>query len=236
MLVLSPGTNYEARQKVVSRVLTVLGAEGRAIRTRPRGSWTSTQFRWAALERWQPAVRTDLEPAAARAELARRWLAAFGPATVEDLRWWAGWTLGATRAALAPSKPPRSISTARPASSCRMTPSPANAVEPWAALLPALDATTMGWKQRDWYLAEHGPLLFDRNGNASPTVWWDGRIVGGWAQATGGEIRSGCSRTSAPMRARRSSNAPAPRSAGRRRQAEPACPRAIGRGGRAGGR
>jgi hypothetical protein len=46
----------------------------------------------------------------------------------------------------------------------------------------------MGWKQRDWYLGAHGALLFDRNGNAGPTVWWDGRVVGGWTQRTDGEV------------------------------------------------
>jgi DNA glycosylase AlkZ-like len=30
--------------------------------------------------------------------------------------------------------------------------------------------------------------LFDRNGNVGPTLWWDGRIVGGWAQDRDGEI------------------------------------------------
>jgi hypothetical protein len=30
--------------------------------------------------------------------------------------------------------------------------------------------------------------LFDRAGNAGPTVWWDGRIVGGWTQRADGEI------------------------------------------------
>ena len=53
--------------------------------------------------------------------------------------------------------------------------------EPVAALLPTLDPTTMGWKERDWYLGAHaGRLLFDGNGNAGPTIWWDGRVVGGW--------------------------------------------------------
>jgi hypothetical protein len=46
----------------------------------------------------------------------------------------------------------------------------------------------MGWTQRDWFLGEHGPALFDRSGNAGPTVWWDGRIVGGWAQRADGEV------------------------------------------------
>jgi hypothetical protein len=30
--------------------------------------------------------------------------------------------------------------------------------------------------------------LFDRSGNIGPTAWWDGRIVGGWAQRQDGEI------------------------------------------------
>ena len=59
---------------------------------------------------------------------------------------------------------------------------------PWAALLPGLDSTPMGWREREWFLGEHGPRLFDRFGNAGPTLWWDGRVVGGWAQAPGGEI------------------------------------------------
>ena len=57
-----------------------------------------------------------------------------------------------------------------------------------AALLPTLDPTTMGWKEREWYLGAHGATLFDTNGNAGPTVWWDGRIVGGWSQRRDGEI------------------------------------------------
>ncbi len=61
-------------------------------------------------------------------------------------------------------------------------------VEPWAALLPGLDSTPMGWQHRDWFLGEHGTRLFDRTGNVGPTLWWDGRVVGGWAQDRDGEI------------------------------------------------
>jgi len=56
------------------------------------------------------------------------------------------------------------------------------------ALLPALDATTMGWNERAWYMGKHTPRLFDRNGNAGPTVWLDGGVVGGWAQRRDGEV------------------------------------------------
>ncbi|MDQ3054682.1 MAG: winged helix DNA-binding domain-containing protein, partial [Actinomycetota bacterium] len=30
--------------------------------------------------------------------------------------------------------------------------------------------------------------LFDTTGNAGSTVWWDGRIVGGWRQSDTGEV------------------------------------------------
>jgi prepilin-type processing-associated H-X9-DG protein len=40
----------------------------------------------------------------------------------------------------------------------------------------------MGWKERDWYLGPYAPRSFDRNGNAGPTVWADGHVVGGWGQ------------------------------------------------------
>jgi hypothetical protein len=48
----------------------------------------------------------------------------------------------------------------------------------------------MGWKSRDFYLApEHVPYLFDTNGNAGTTAWWDGRIVGCWVQDEEGVVR-----------------------------------------------
>ena len=46
----------------------------------------------------------------------------------------------------------------------------------------------MGWFERDWYLGPYKAELFDTSGNAGPTVWWDGRIVGGWRQEDDGEV------------------------------------------------
>ena len=61
-------------------------------------------------------------------------------------------------------------------------------VEPWAALLPPLDPTTMGWIDREWYLGSYKPQLVDSTGNAGASMWWDGRIVGGWRQRDNGEV------------------------------------------------
>ena len=67
---------------------------------------------------------------------------------------------------------------------------PEPAVAPWAALLPALDPTTMGWKQRDFYLDPRDvPHLFDYAGNGGTTAWWNGRVVGCWVQAKDGTVR-----------------------------------------------
>ena len=46
----------------------------------------------------------------------------------------------------------------------------------------------MGWAGRDWYLGPYRRELFDTSGNGGPTIWVDGRIVGGWAQRRSGEI------------------------------------------------
>src|SRR5262249_37765286 len=66
---------------------------------------------------------------------------------------------------------------------------PTTTLQPWVALLPALDPTPMGWSQRDWYIdPAHIAALFDRSGNIGPSVWADGRVIGGWAQRATGEV------------------------------------------------
>jgi hypothetical protein len=46
----------------------------------------------------------------------------------------------------------------------------------------------MAWRHRGWYLGPHAPRLFDRNGNAGPTIWVGGRVVGAWGQRQSGEV------------------------------------------------
>ncbi|OIJ92647.1 winged helix DNA-binding domain-containing protein [Streptomyces monashensis] len=187
-VVLAPGKKYEGRQNVSSRLLLLMAAEGRAVRGRPRGSWTSHQYRWSSLSRWCPEGLAELPIAEAETELARRWLHTFGPAPAEDLQWWAGWTKTQTAKALVPVATTEVDlgSTVGLVLSDDLEDVPAP--EPWASLLPALDPTPMGWKQREWFLGPHGPRLFDRAGNIGPSVWWNGRIVGGWAQDADGAI------------------------------------------------
>jgi hypothetical protein len=188
-LVLSRGAKYEARVKMASRVLTVLAAEGRVVRARPRGGWTSTQFRWAAMEGWAGEALEELPAAEAEAALAVRWLRAYGPASAEDLKWWTGWSVTQTKRALARDDVVAcTLEDGEPGVVLADDVDSVAVPAPWVALLPALDATPMGFKRRDFYLGAHAERLFDVNGNVAPTVWADGRIVGGWARRPAGEI------------------------------------------------
>ncbi|EST19090.1 DNA glycosylase AlkZ-like family protein [Streptomyces roseochromogenus] len=88
------------------------------------GARTSAQFRWA------PANPLPCIPEAeAKSTLAWCYIAAFGPVTADDLKWWTGRTVTDTRKA-----------------------------------------------------------LFDRNGDIGPTIWWNGRVIGTWAQHADGHI------------------------------------------------
>lgn len=58
----------------------------------PRGTWTGGQYRWCPVHRWLPGGLGGWAPEPARAELLRRWLHAYAPGTLADLRWWTGWT------------------------------------------------------------------------------------------------------------------------------------------------
>jgi hypothetical protein len=175
--------SYGGPVNVTTRLLTLLSAEGLIVRGRPRGGWTSSQFTWsAAPDQPRPPA------AAARAELARRWLHAFGPAPRTDLQWWTGWTAGQVKQALDQLEIAEADLNGTAAVMMAADEDAPPAAEPWAALLPALDPTAMGWRDRAWYVGEHAPALFDRSGNIGPTVWWNGRIVGGWAQRKDGEI------------------------------------------------
>lgn len=186
---LSPGTNWAAEVSVAPRVLTTLAASGVIVRGANEGSWKVSRPRWTATEEWLPDAPAALPEAAGYAELVRSWLRTFGPGTEADIVWWLGATKAAARRALTELEAVEvglesgGIGYLLPDDQAEVP-----AVGDWAALLPALDPTTMGWKERAWYLGEHTEAIFDRNGNGGPTAWWNGRIVGGWRQSEDGTV------------------------------------------------
>jgi hypothetical protein len=176
-------------QNLTSSLLTLMSADGRLVRATPTGAWTSRQHRWEPVLRWWPQGLPPIDPTEAQRDLARRWLARFGPATTEDLRWWTGWNTTTTRRALEGLEI-EEVDLHGQAGIVLARCAEASAGDPAATLLPALDPTPMGWKNRDWFLGIDSSLVFDRAGNIGPTLWWDGEIIGSWAVTPNGDLRT----------------------------------------------
>ena len=182
------GKSWGGQVPVGPRVLTVLSAEGKIVRASNRGDWTASRPRWTTMDAW---LGGPLEPSAdGHTAMVRRWLRAFGPGTLNDVKWWLGSTITAVKRSLVELA---AVEVDLDGSTGYLLPDDLEpkSVEPWVALLPALDPTIMGWADRDWYIdPEHRKLLFDNTGNAGPTIWSDGRVVGGWWQTDTGEVRT----------------------------------------------
>ena len=192
----SVGKSYEGEFSIGSRLISSMCALGMLVRTRPSGTWRSNLYEYAALADWLPDVNLDsVSLEQARTWLVRRYLSAFGPATLDDVVWWTGLTKGETKKALQSLEPmiektsiegldgeyliltddiqrPQGLLNAHP-----------------VFLLPALDPYIMGYHDRRRFLSpEHSDKVFDRAGNAMPTVWVNGRVVGAWGQRQDGSV------------------------------------------------
>ncbi|MFW6773992.1 winged helix DNA-binding domain-containing protein [Nocardioides sp. CPCC 205120] len=178
--------------QLASRVLTNLGLSAHLVRGVNTQHWRLSRPRWTLMDRWLGEVPAPTDEAAGYAVLVDRWLRTFGPGTEADLVWWLGATKGAVRRALADvAAAPVALeggATGWVAADDPVLAGERTEVAPWAALLPVLDPTVMGWRERDFHLGAHQPVLFDRNGNAGTTAWWDGRVVGCWTQDPDGAV------------------------------------------------
>ena len=175
---------------VTPRLLTLAGARGAIVRGRNGGNWRISKPQWTSMSAWLGESLTSITPESGYAEIVRRWLWTFGPGTEADLVWWLGSTKAAVRAALAQVEA-EAVGLESGETGWVLPGDDAPiAVGPWAALLPVLDPTTMGWRQREFYLDPSDvPYLFDSNGNGGTTAWWCGRIVGCWVQDADARVR-----------------------------------------------
>ncbi|GAA1476198.1 winged helix DNA-binding domain-containing protein [Nocardioides aestuarii] len=186
----NPDAKWAGPVQIAPRVLTWLGARGDLVRGVNGGHWRTSRPQWTAMQPWLGEEAVPLPEAEGYTELVRRWLARFGPGTENDVVWWLGATKAAVRRAFADLGAvevaldggatgwllPDDLEQEEP-------------VDPAALLLPVLDPTTMGWKDRDFYLdPDLTPYLFDSNGNGGTTAWWDGRVVGAWVQDDEGRV------------------------------------------------
>lgn len=190
----APGRRWGGETPLAPRVLTVLAVRGDIVRGPNDGGWTASRPLWSDRAHWLGATHPTPAPAADRASAAllRRWLYTFGPATLTDVKWWFGQTVTWARTGLRDVGAVEvDLNDGKGDGTGYVLPDdldPEPDVGPWAALLPGLDVTPMGWSDRTWYLGAHRGHVFDTNGNAGPTAWCNGRVVGSWSQDADGRV------------------------------------------------
>ena len=137
-------------------------------------------------EEWLPAPPVGHERDAALAELARRYLRAFGPATEADFAGWAGLPLRDARAGLsAIASEMRELRLGRE-TALALKGSARRASGPVIRLLPAFDTFLMGWRERAFIAPpERWPAIGPGGGLLNPTIVRDGTALGTWMPNSG---------------------------------------------------
>jgi hypothetical protein len=136
-------------------------------------------------------VDMDADTSDVPARLAERYLRAYAPATAEDFAVWAGIGLGEARKAFAAIRDDL-IEVADGEGSLWML----REREAWIddltdevriiKLLPAFDATLLGYQSREWYLPkEYTKAVFRGGGMFVASLLVDGRLIGTWSSKRG---------------------------------------------------
>ena len=148
-------------------LLAMMAAEYRIVRAVTTGGWRSNRLTYACWPDWLPQVDPyAVEENEARRRLAEAYLAAYGPATFSDLRWWAGWTVAEARVVSEYLDWDREGLMRLREGLC---------------LLPVWDVLMVAYRERDHLIdPDHHRFAYDRLGNATSVVLDGGRVVGIW--------------------------------------------------------
>ncbi len=148
--------------------LGMAAAEFRVVRTTTTGSWRSDRFLYARWKDWLPDVDPEaMEDLEARRLLVDRYVTAYGPVDIDDVRWWTGWTKTETLEAI------DGIDLSRDGDAALLVEG--------TRLLPVWDVIMVAYRNRDRLLdPSFAPLVYDRFGNATSVVLDKGRVVGQW--------------------------------------------------------
>ena len=195
-----PATVAEIRELVddapraLGYVIGLMGRQGRIARATVRGGWKSDVYAYALWEDWVGEPLSEADPVDARAQLARRYFAAYGPATREDLRWWAGWKAGETKAALAALED-ELVTVDLDGTEALLLASEAEAFADTETdagrgtrVLPVWDSYFMGYRDRARQVAkEDYANVYDKAGNGTSVVIVDGMAAGVWELEDAGD-------------------------------------------------
>jgi hypothetical protein len=145
------------------------------------GARRGKQETYALVEDRAPAS-SALAPTQPLPELARRYLAGHGPATVRDLAWWSGMTLTAARAAVASIEEELRTDDVDGIEYWSLADAPDAGDPAGILLLPAFDEFVVGYADRALFT----PEVFPGNPVFQNVVVRHGEIVGTWDPKTTG--------------------------------------------------
>jgi winged helix DNA-binding protein len=147
------------------------------------GPMQGKQQTFVLLDEWVPYSR-ELSREESLAELAKRYFASHGPATVHDLAWWAGLTVTEARSGLEAAKSGLVSEKIDGREYWTTGDAPGHTARDGSSihLLPAFDEYLLGYKDRGAVLAVDDALRVvpGKNGVFFPTIVVDGRVVGTW--------------------------------------------------------
>jgi len=172
-------------------VVDLMPNDWRLVRGYPRGTWRSSLHEYSTFEVWYPNVDLgSLTPQQAHVELVRHYLSRLGPATADDIAWWAGLAKSEVRTALGSTGADlQQVEIKNLGSGYLLLSRDLDTLgsdppeERESLFLPSLDPYIMGYKDRTRFLDPGSSnKVFDRAGNALPTVWQGGRVIGVWVE------------------------------------------------------
>lgn len=139
------------------------------------------QQTFVLLDEWVPVTK-ELDRSEALAVLAKRYFTSHGPATVQDLAWWAGITLSDARKGVEAAR--SGLVSEKISGQEYWMDDNVQSVneEPSVHLLPGFDEFLLGYKDRSSVLHEaHARYIIPgNNGVFMPTIVIDGQIFGIW--------------------------------------------------------
>lgn len=151
-----------------SVLMGLAAAQSQVVRTVTTGTWRSDRFLYARWQDWVPGPTPDeLDETTAMRELVERYIAAYGPVTVDDVKWWTGWTKAQTLEVVEGIDLSRQGIALQDLEGVR--------------LLPVWDVLMVAYRNRDrLFDPSYSPLIHDRFGNATSVVLDKGKVVGQW--------------------------------------------------------
>jgi hypothetical protein len=194
--IILPVRDKKPPQDIARLIFRKLCDLGVLVRTTSKG-WKGNQYNYALVENWLNGMNLTKEQGdQARTEVTRRYLSTYGPARVEDVEWWTGFTPQEVRRSIdnlgrevlqfpVEGLDDKMIGLRETVESIRKWQCEPGRVQ----FLPLWDAYLLGWADRTRVVSPKlAPWVYDAAGNTASTIVEDGRVIGLWQFRDGDSI------------------------------------------------